>query len=32
MEENKLLERITINPNIFGSKPIIRESDLRSPN
>jgi uncharacterized protein (DUF433 family) len=24
MEENKLLERITINPSIFGGKPIIR--------
>ncbi|MBI4646994.1 MAG: DUF433 domain-containing protein [Bacteroidia bacterium] len=24
MEENKLLERITINPKIFGGKPIIR--------
>ncbi len=24
MEESKLLERITINPEIFGGKPIIR--------
>lgn len=24
MEEQKLLERITVNPNIFGGKPIIR--------
>ncbi|MGH9451905.1 MAG: DUF433 domain-containing protein [Terriglobia bacterium] len=24
MDENKLLERITINPEIFGGKPIIR--------
>jgi uncharacterized protein (DUF433 family) len=24
MNENKLLERITINPNIFSGKPIIR--------
>ena len=24
MDENKLLERITFNPNIFGGKPIIR--------
>jgi uncharacterized protein (DUF433 family) len=24
MEESKLLERITINPKIFGDKPIIR--------
>ena len=24
MEENKLLERITVNPKIFGGKPIIR--------
>jgi uncharacterized protein (DUF433 family) len=24
MEEEKLLERITVNPNIFGGKPIIR--------
>ena len=24
MEENKLLERITANPHIFGGKPIIR--------
>jgi uncharacterized protein (DUF433 family) len=24
MDENKLLERITVNPNIFGGKPIIR--------
>ena len=24
MEESKLLERITVNPNIFGGKPIIR--------
>ena len=24
MEESKLLERITINPNIFGGKPIVR--------
>ena len=24
MEEGKLLERITINPKIFGGKPIIR--------
>jgi uncharacterized protein (DUF433 family) len=24
MNENKLLERITVNPNIFGGKPIIR--------
>ena len=24
MDENKLLERITVNPNIFGGKPTIR--------
>lgn len=24
MDESKLLERITVNPNIFGGKPIIR--------
>lgn len=24
MNENKLLERITVNPNIYGGKPIIR--------
>lgn len=24
MDENKLLERITVNPQIFGGKPIIR--------
>jgi len=24
MEETKLLKRITVNPNIFGGKPIIR--------
>lgn len=24
MDEQKLLERITVNPNIFGGKPIIR--------
>lgn len=24
MDEGKLLERITVNPNIFGGKPIIR--------
>ena len=24
MEENKLLERITFNPDIFGGKPIVR--------
>lgn len=24
IDENELLERITINPNIFGGKPIIR--------
>jgi uncharacterized protein (DUF433 family) len=24
MEESKLLERIVVNPNIFGGKPIIR--------
>ena len=24
MDETKLLERITVNPNIFGGKPIIR--------
>lgn len=24
MDENKLLERITVNPRIFGGKPIIR--------
>jgi uncharacterized protein (DUF433 family) len=28
MEEDKLLKRITINPNIFGGKPIIREHRL----
>ena len=28
MEEKKLLERITINPKIFGGKPIIRGSRL----
>ncbi|WP_255348452.1 hypothetical protein [Calothrix sp. PCC 6303] len=25
MNEQKLLERITVNPKIFGGKPIIRE-------
>jgi uncharacterized protein (DUF433 family) len=24
MDEQKLLERITVNPNVFGGKPIIR--------
>ena len=24
MDENKLLERVTVNPKIFGGKPIIR--------
>jgi uncharacterized protein (DUF433 family) len=24
MDEQKLLERITVNPNIFGGKPVIR--------
>jgi uncharacterized protein (DUF433 family) len=24
MDENRLLERITVNPKIFGGKPIIR--------
>lgn len=24
MDENKLLERITVNPKIFGGKPVIR--------
>jgi uncharacterized protein (DUF433 family) len=24
MDEHKLLERITVNPNIFGGKPIVR--------
>jgi uncharacterized protein (DUF433 family) len=24
MDEQKLLERITVNPNIFGGKPIVR--------
>lgn len=24
MDENKLLERITVNPQIFGGKPIVR--------
>jgi uncharacterized protein (DUF433 family) len=28
MDENKLLERITINPKIFGGKPIIRSRRL----
>ena len=28
MDEQKLLERITINPRIFGGKPIIRERRL----
>ena len=28
MEETKLLERITINPKIFGGKPIIRGQRL----
>ena len=28
MEEHKLLERITVNPNIFGGKPIIRGKRL----
>jgi uncharacterized protein (DUF433 family) len=28
MEENKLLERINVNPNIFGGKPIIRGKRL----
>jgi uncharacterized protein (DUF433 family) len=28
LEENKLLERITVNPNIFGGKPIIRGKRL----
>ena len=28
MDESKLLERITVNPNIFGGKPIIRGQRL----
>ncbi|MDE3179774.1 MAG: DUF433 domain-containing protein [Acidobacteriota bacterium] len=28
MDENRLLERITINPEIFGGKPIIRSRRL----
>ncbi len=28
MEENKLLERITVNPSIFGGKPLIRGQRL----
>jgi uncharacterized protein (DUF433 family) len=28
MEENALLERITVNPDIFGGKPIIRGKRL----
>jgi uncharacterized protein (DUF433 family) len=28
MDENKILERITVNPKIFGGKPIIRERRL----
>ena len=28
MDEQKLLERITVNPNIFGGKPIIRGQRL----
>ena len=28
MQENKLLERITVDPNIFGGKPIIRGKRL----
>jgi len=28
MDENKLLERITVNPKIFGGKPIIRGAAL----
>lgn len=28
MDENKLLERITVNPAIFGGKPIIRGKRL----
>ena len=28
MKENVLLERITVNPNIFGGKPIIRGQRL----
>jgi len=28
MEETKLLERITVNPQIFGGKPIIRGKRL----
>jgi uncharacterized protein (DUF433 family) len=28
MEENTLLERITVNPNIFGGKPVIRGKRL----
>lgn len=28
MNEQKLLERITVNPKIFGGKPIIRDRRL----
>jgi len=28
MDETKLLERVTVNPKIFGGKPIIRERRL----
>ncbi len=28
MEESKLIERITVNPSIFGGKPIIRGKRL----
>ena len=28
MDETKLLERVTVNPSIFGGKPIIRERRL----
>jgi uncharacterized protein (DUF433 family) len=30
MDEERLLERITVNPQIFGGKPIIRDEDWRS--
>lgn len=28
LDETKLLKRITVNPNIFGGKPIVRERRL----
>jgi uncharacterized protein (DUF433 family) len=32
MEKDQLLNRITINPNIFGGKPIIRDMRIKVEN